>query len=160
MAAELTEALLAEMENKAKEIFDIYEDLNEIYMTADLQGFTEEHKAEAHTAYLDTKSIQRYTRAEMNVPKATSTAELDVDSKAEASKEEEDGGPEDNKEDEDGGSEDNGEDKGGDSEDNKKDEDEEREALLAEYEALFGQKAPHNIGTAKLIAKIEEKKQN
>lgn len=149
MAAELTEALLAEMENKATEIFHIYEDLNEIYITADLQGFTEEHKAEAHTAYLDNKSIQRYKRAEMNVPKARSTAELDVDAKDEASKE-----------DEDGGSEDNGEDKGGDSEDNKKDEDEEREALLAEYEALFGQKAQHNIGTAKLLAKIAEKKQN
>lgn len=145
MAAELTEALLAEMENKAKEIFDIYEDLNEIYMTADLQGFTEEHKAEAHTAYLNTKSIQRYKRAEMNLPKARSTAELDVDAKDEASKEDEDGGSED---------------KGEDSEDNKQDEDSEREALLAEYEALFGQKAPHNIGTAKLISKIEEKKQN
>lgn len=145
MAAELTEALLAEMEKKAKEIFDIYEDLNEIYMTADLQGFTEEHKAEAHTAYLDTKSVQRYKRAEMNVPKTTRTTELDVDAKDEASKEDEDGGSED---------------KGEDSEDNKEDEDAEREALLAEYEALFGQKAPHNIGTAKLIAKIAEKKQN
>lgn len=151
MAAELTEALLAEMEKKAKEIFDIYEDLNEIYMTADLQGFTEEHKAEAHTAYLDTKSVQRYKRAEMNVPKTTSTTELDVDAKDEASKEDEDGGSEDKGED--------SEDKGEDSEDNKEDEDAEREALLAEYEALFGQKAPHNIGTAKLIAKIAEKKQ-
>lgn len=46
----------------------------------------------------------------------------------------------------------------GNSENDKNDENTERERLFAEYEALTGQKPPHNIGTEKLLQKIADLK--
>ncbi len=46
------------------------------------------------------------------------------------------------------------------SENDKNDENANRERLFAEYEALTGQKPPHNIGTEKLLQKIADLKVN
>lgn len=151
-------ALIAQAKQKADEIFKVYSDIDEVFITSDLQGFTEKERAENHTDYLSDKRIYDFQR--------NSDFE-DADGGQQSADSTDDGEPS-----EDGDPEpkinepnENGEQPNTDSgepiaESNKQvSEDEERTALFAEYEQLFGQKPPHNIGIEKLRAKINEKKQ-
>lgn len=156
-------ALIAQAKQKADEIFKVYSDIDEVFITSDLQGFTEKDRAESHTDYLSDKRIfdfQRNSDFEDETP-----SEDGSENKGEPS---EDGAPEPKSNEPTAVSEvpnANGEQPNTDSgepiaESNKPaSEDEERTALFAEYEQLFGQKPPHNIGIEKLRAKINEKKQ-
>lgn len=101
---------------KAGEIFRAYSDIDEVFITSDLQGFTEKEKADNHADYLTDKKVHHFYR------------NSDFEDEPNANSEEPTA------------------------------ESEDRTALLAEYEQLFGQKPPHNIGTTKLKEKIEEKK--
>lgn len=112
-------ALIAQAKQKANEIFKVYSDIDEVFITSDLQGFTEKERAENHTDYLADKRIYGFQR----------------------NSDFEDGTPNE------------------DGEQPTAENNEERTALFAEYEQLFGQKPPHNIGIEKLRTKINEKKQ-
>lgn len=106
------------MEKTAKRIFEVYSEIDKIYITADGQGFTAKEKADNHAAYLSDKEIKCFNRNEVKVDaEPNEIIEL-----------------------------------------KDKEQDDERAALLAEYEELYGQKANPNIGTEKLKARIEEKK--
>lgn len=105
------------MEKTAKRIFEVYSEIDKIYITADGQGFTAKEKADNHAAYLSDKEIKCFNRSEVETEEPNVINPLDAN------------GQEDD-----------------------------RAALLAEYEELYGQKANHNIGTEKLRAKIEAKK--
>lgn len=99
---------LEQAKQKADTIFTAYSDIDEVYITSDLQGFTDEIRAENHADTLKDKKIHHFQR----------TSDFEAPNP----------------------------------------EDAEKEALLEEYEQLFGSKAPHNIGTKKLREKIAEKK--
>lgn len=156
-------ALIARAKQKADEIFKAYSDIDEIFITSDLQGFTEEERAKNHADYLSDKRIfdfQRNSDFEDETPSE--------DGSEDGGEPSEDGDPEPKSNEPTAVSEvpnANGEQPNADSgepiaESNKPaSEDEERTALFAEYEQLFGQKPPHNIGIEKLRAKINEKKQ-
>lgn len=61
----LTEAymkVLEEARAKAKEIFTAYSDIDEIYITSDMQGFTDEIRAENHADKLKDKQIHHFYR--------------------------------------------------------------------------------------------------
>lgn len=61
----LTEAFADALEKsrgKAKEIFTAYSDIDEIYITSDLQGFTDKIRAENHTDNLKDKQIHHFYR--------------------------------------------------------------------------------------------------
>lgn len=160
---ESTIALIAQAKEKADEIFKAYSDIEEIFITSDLQGFTEKEKAENHADYLSDKRIfdfQRDWKLENETP-----SEDGGKDKGESS---ENGAPEPKSNEPTAVSEvpnANGEQPNADSgepiaESNEPtSEDEEITALFAEYEQLFGQKPSHNIGIEKLRAKINEKKQ-
>lgn len=148
--------LLIKAKAKADEIFKVYSDIDEVFITSDLQGFTEKERAESHTDYLSDKRIydfQRNSDFEDETP-----SEDGSEDKGEPS---ENGDPEPHSNE----PNENGKLPNADSgepiaESNKPaSEDEERTALFAEYEQLFGQKPPHNIGIEKLKAKINGKKQ-
>lgn len=139
-------ALIAQAKQKADEIFKVYSDIDEVFITSDLQGFTEKERAENHTDYLSDKRIYDFQR---NSDFEDETPNEDGGEPSE------DGDPEPQS---------NepvmtNEVPNANSEQPTANNDEERTALFAEYEQLFGQKPPHNIGTEKLRAKINEKKQ-
>lgn len=144
--AEVAVALIAQAKQKADEIFKVYSDIDEVFITSDLQGFTEKERAENHTDYLADKRIYGFQR------NSDFEDETPSEDSGEPSK---DGAPE---------LQSNepvvtNEVPNANSEQPTANNDEERTALFAEYEQLFGQKPPHNIGTEKLRAKINEKKQ-
>lgn len=139
-------ALIAQAKQKADEIFKVYSDIDEVFITSDLQGFTEKERAENHTDYLSDKRIYDFQR---NSDFEDETPNEDGGEPSE------DGDPEPQS---------NepvitNEVPNANSEQPTANNDEERTALFAEYEQLFGQKPPHNIGIEKLKAKINEKKQ-
>lgn len=67
------------MEHTAKRIFEVYTELQEIYITSDGQGFTDKDKAESHTQYLANKEISHFTRAEIE-----NEAKVEIEVKTEA----------------------------------------------------------------------------
>lgn len=157
---------IIEAKKKADDIFKVYSDIDEVFITSDLQGFTEKERAENHTDYLSDKRIynfQRNSDFEDETP-AEDSGTLNED----GGEPSEDGDPEPQSNESvmtnevpNANSEQPTTDSGEPiAESNKPaSEDEERTALFAEYEQLFGQKPPHNIGIEKLRAKINEKKQ-
>lgn len=132
-------ALIAQAKQKANEIFKVYSDIDEVFITSDLQGFTEKERAENHTDYLADKRIYGFQR----------------NSDFEDGTPNEDGGEPS----EDGDPKPHTNEPKENSEQPAAENNEERTALFAEYEQLFGQKPPHNIGIEELRAKINEKKQ-
>lgn len=132
-------ALIAQAKQKANEIFKVYSDIDEVFITSDLQGFTEKERAENHTDYLADKRIYGFQR----------------NSDFEDGTPNEDGGEPS----EDGDPKPHTNEPKENSEQPAAENNEERTALFAEYEQLFGQKPPHNIGIEKLRTKINEKKQ-
>lgn len=112
---------------KAQEIFKAH-DLQEVYITTDLQGFTSYEKAKDHARYLDDKKIHHYKNGEDviesvadNVTATTKTA-LDDATLKDA------------------------------------DETAKRTELAAEYQELYGSAPGHNWKAETIQAKIDEKK--
>lgn len=60
--AEVAVALIDQAKQKADEIFKVYSDIDEVFITSDLQGFTEKERAENHTDYLSDKRIYDFQR--------------------------------------------------------------------------------------------------
>lgn len=164
--AEVAVALIAQAKQKADEIFKAYSDIDEVFITSDLQGFTEETRAENHTDHLADKRFYRFQRdADFEDKPAQDNAEPSTEKTQNAGN----GDPSEvgNEPDENDGEPDtsgdpsntiSNEPNAGNGTPNA-DDTEERIALFAEYEQLFGQKPQHNIGTAKLKAKINKKKE-
>lgn len=48
--------------NKASEIFEVNKQLKEVYITADLQGFTDKDKAADRTRYLNDKEVEHFVK--------------------------------------------------------------------------------------------------
>ncbi|MCU7571542.1 hypothetical protein N4241_10540 [Riemerella anatipestifer] len=61
IAASIAELAKAE----AEKIFENYPELDEVFVTSDMQGFTEIEKAENHASYLEDKKIQTFRRGEI-----------------------------------------------------------------------------------------------
>ncbi|WP_092737996.1 hypothetical protein [Riemerella columbipharyngis] len=56
-------SIMVLLEQEAAKIFDNYPEIEEIYMTADKQGFTEKTKAENQAAYLKDKKVHYFIRS-------------------------------------------------------------------------------------------------
>ncbi|MFX1793006.1 hypothetical protein JZ905_09385 [Riemerella anatipestifer] len=179
MALSLLELATAE----AKKIFENYPELEEVYITSDMQGFKELEKAENQAAYLKNKKVHHFKRKDFGQPSVPVLEETNkqndasADDSQDANLEEGDEGNSDDKAKQDMGLdnvEDQAGDKGEDTKsensdkapqdtglDNTKDtatktEEQERAELMAKYEAKHGKKAPHNIGLEKLRASVED----
>ncbi|WP_018675540.1 hypothetical protein [Riemerella columbina] len=137
IAASIAELAKAEAEN----IFKNYPELEEVYITSDMQGFKELEKAENQATYLKDKKVHHFNRTDLqpSVSVLEKTNEQDEDPA-------DDNAPEDT-------DLDNAEDQA--DEDTKTEEDE-RAKLMAKYEQKHGKKAPHNIGMEKLRASVED----
>ncbi|AKQ39405.1 hypothetical protein AS87_03480 [Riemerella anatipestifer Yb2] len=133
---------------EAKKIFENYPELEEVYITSDLQGFKELEKAENQAAYLKNKKVHHFKRkyvfqknfvSETDTQTADQTGDKGEDTKSENSyKAPQDTGLDNTKD------------------TATKTEEQERAELMAKYEAKHGKKAPHNIGLEKLRASVED----
>ncbi|MCU7543519.1 hypothetical protein [Riemerella anatipestifer] len=139
---------------EAKKIFENYPELDEVFITSDMQGFKEIEKAENQASYLKNKKVHHFKRKDFGQPSVPVLEETNkqndasADDSQDANLEEGDEGNSDDKAKQDTGL------------DNTKDtvtktEEEERAELMAKYEAKHGKKAPHNIGLEKLRASVE-----
>lgn len=180
MALSLLELATAE----AKKIFENYPELEEVYITSDMQGFKELEKAENQAAYLKNKKVHHFKRKDFGQPSVPVLEETNkqndasADDSQDANLEEGDEGNSDDKAKQDTDL-DNVEDQADDNvsdaksensdsdkvtQDNTEDqadeetktENDERAELMAKYEAKHGKKAPHNIGIKKLRASVED----
>ncbi|WP_052910366.1 hypothetical protein [Riemerella anatipestifer] len=161
MALSLLELATAE----AKKIFENYPELEEVYITSDMQGFKELEKAENQAAYLKNKKVHHFNRKDFS--KKTFVSEADIQTEDQAGDKGEDTKSENSdKATQDTGldnTEDQAGDKGEDTKSENSDkatqdntEEQERAELMAKYEAKHGKKAPHNIGLEKLRASVED----
>ncbi|AQY20993.1 hypothetical protein OKE68_08430 [Riemerella anatipestifer] len=130
---------------EAEKIFKNYPELEEVYITSDLQGFKELEKAENQATYLTDKKVHYFQRKDLSQP--SEIVKIDVEPtdipKILDEENSDDNAPQDT------------------DLDNTKDtatktEEQERAELMAKYEAKHGKKAPHNIGLEKLRASVED----
>ncbi|MCU7539537.1 hypothetical protein [Riemerella anatipestifer] len=161
---------------EAKKIFENYPELEEVYITSDMQGFKELEKAENQAAYLKNKKVHHFNRKDFS--KKTFVSEADIQTADQTGDKGEDAKSENNDkatQDTDlDNTEDQASDKGEDTKsensdkatqdtglDNTEDtvtktEEDERAELMVKYETKHGKKAPHNIGLEKLRASVED----
>lgn len=164
----LLTALILKMKSEAEKIFESYPDLEDVYITSDLQGFKELDKAENHAQCLSVKLIKHFKRGEnFSVKDEIDALLADGDN---TPNEGEDKAQEDTKEQDNEPSEENekasseapipveGETPTDVTEIAPEDNLNERQELLLEYEELYGKKAPQKIGIEKLKKLISEKK--
>lgn len=144
MALSLLELARAE----AEKIFKNYPELEEVYITSDMQGFKELEKAENQATYLTDKKVHHFNRKEFYQPSGIVKIDVEPTDIPKILDEEnsDDNAPQDT-------DLDNAEDQ---AEDEAKTEEDERTELMAKYEQKHGKKAPHNIGMEKLRASVED----
>ncbi|MRM82981.1 hypothetical protein [Riemerella anatipestifer] len=158
---------------EAEKIFKNYPELEEVYITSDLQGFKELEKAENQATSLTDKKVHYFQRKDLSQPSEIVKIDVEPTDIPKILDEEnlDDNAPQDTDLD---NTKDQTEDKGEDTKsensdkatqdtglDNTKDtatktEEQERAELMAKYEAKHGKKAPHNIGLEKLRASVED----
>ncbi|MCU7558838.1 hypothetical protein N4T42_00795 [Riemerella anatipestifer] len=140
---------------EAKKIFENYPELEEVYITSDLQGFKELEKAENQAAYLKNKKVHHFKRKDFGQPSVPVLEETNKQNDASADDSQDanlEEGDEENSDDK--AKQDTGLDNTEDTV--TKTEEEERAELMAKYEVKHGKKAPHNIGLEKLRASVED----
>lgn len=125
-----------QLQAEAKKVLKLH-NLKEVYMTTDGQAFTKEHYANDHARILKDKKVQQFSRAELFTEhKGDSGKVLDITPK--------------------GDNPDAKQEQPFDYENVNKELLEDREFLIARFEALEGKKPAHNIGTDKLAEKVQE----
>ncbi|MDY3338430.1 hypothetical protein PG279_04485 [Riemerella anatipestifer] len=140
-------SLLELATEEAKKIFENYPELEEVYITSDMQGFKELEKAENQAAYLKNKKVHHFNRKDFR--QKTFVSEADIQTEDQTG----DKGEDTKSENSDKATQDTGLENTEDTV--TKTEEEERAELMAKYEAKHGKKAPHNIGLEKLRASVE-----
>ncbi|MCW0493062.1 hypothetical protein [Riemerella anatipestifer] len=133
---------------EAEKIFKNYPELEEVYITSDMQGFKELEKAENQATYLTDKKVHYFQRKDLSQPSEIVKIDVELTDIPKILDEEnsDDNAPQDT-------DLDNAENPTG---EETKTEDDERAELMAKYEAKHGKKAPHNIGLEKLRASVED----
>lgn len=116
-----------QLEKQAKQVLKLHK-LKEVWMTSDGQAFTKEHYAIDHTRILKNKEVVKFVRTEFEAPLQLNESKGIDPTQAQPF----------------------------DYENVNKELLEDREFLIARYEALEGKKPAHNIGTEKLAEKVQE----
>nr|DAU49527.1 MAG TPA: hypothetical protein [Caudoviricetes sp.] len=128
-------------------IFEAHKNLNEIYVTADGEGFTDQNKADDHERYLKKKGVEFFKRGfEENYTEPEETDSLGASTDIEPGTTEAEQTTETEKKTDSLNTGDGIESAAA-----------EKNALISQYKELYGVAPAHNIGLGTLKAKIAEK---